>query len=58
MRIALDVMGGDNAPYSNIDGALTYLEESNDLTTDILLVGDEKIIKNEIDKFPTKFILK
>jgi len=55
MRIALDVMGGDNAPFSNINGALSYLEESNDLTTDILLVGDEAIIKNEIDRFPIKF---
>ena len=57
MRIALDVMGGDNAPFSNINGALSYLEESNDLTTDILLVGDEAIIKNEIDRFPTKLLI-
>ena len=29
MKIALDVMGGDNAPKSNIDGAIEAIKELN-----------------------------
>lgn len=41
-RIALDVMGGDNAPAAILDGALAALEGKAALTAErILLVGDE-----------------
>ncbi len=47
MRIAIDVMGGDNAPDSTIEGSLESIREIN---ADIILVGKEKIIKNKIEK--------
>ena len=42
MRIALDVMGGDNAPLSNINGAIQAI---NELDVEIVLLGDSNIIK-------------
>ena len=39
MRIALDAMGGDLAPASNVEGALMAAKEWTD--TEIVLVGDE-----------------
>ena len=38
MRIALDAMGGDNAPEANVDGAIAALEADHDLN--VVLVGD------------------
>ena len=29
MKIAIDVMGGDNFPEANIDGVFEYIEDSN-----------------------------
>jgi len=39
MRIALDAMGGDDAPAINVDGALQALQTHDDL--EVVLVGDE-----------------
>lgn len=39
MRIALDAMGGDDAPQINVDGAIAAVEDTSDLH--ISLVGDE-----------------
>ncbi|OAB43383.1 phosphate acyltransferase PlsX [Paenibacillus glacialis] len=39
MRIAIDAMGGDHAPQSNIDGALAAAAEWKDV--EIILVGDQ-----------------
>ena len=45
MKIALDVFGGDNAPYSNIKGAYSYLKENKyDSNKKIILVGDKSKI--------------
>ena len=41
MKIALDAMGGDHAPLSNVEGALDYIEESGQDAAQIILVGDE-----------------
>lgn len=49
MRIALDVMGGDNAPVEPIKGAVLALAEIKDL--EIVLVGKEEIIKEELKKY-------
>ncbi len=46
MKIALDVLGGDNAPLSTIKGALAYLEQSGNNAAQLILVGD----KGEIDQ--------
>ena len=43
MRIALDALGGDNAPAVNIEGAAAALAKHPDLT--IELVGDESVLK-------------
>jgi phosphate acyltransferase len=43
MRIALDAMGGDDAPAINVDGAIAAVESHTDLH--VLLVGDEDRLK-------------
>ncbi len=45
MRIAIDAMGGDNAPKSNVEGAILAAERFNDI--EIILVGQEE----EISKY-------
>jgi len=58
MKIALDVMGGDNAPNTIIEGA--YLA-SKEYDFEIILVGKEEQIKKEITKlgkFPRKLTIK
>ena len=53
MKIALDVLGGDNSPHSNIDGAVDYLTEYGENAADLILVGDQNIIKSRIsNSFP------
>ncbi len=42
MRIALDAMGGDDAPSINIDGALTAIAQVEQLSVD--LVGDQELL--------------
>ena len=46
MRIALDAMGGDNAPRSTVLGALQAVRENSSL--EIVLVGDEQAIRREL----------
>lgn len=48
MKIAIDAMGGDNAPKAIIDGAMKAIEHREDL--EIVLVGDENKIKRHITK--------
>ena len=43
MRIALDAMGGDNAPQAIIDGALLALDEINN--DELILFGNEDVIR-------------
>jgi len=51
MRIALDAMGTDEAPASEIAGALQALEdESEDLQ--IVLVGDREMVAQGLREFP------
>ncbi len=50
MKIAIDVMGGDNAPISNIKGVFSYLSKYNDNENQFILVGEKSIIKNIISK--------
>ena len=46
MIIALDVMGGDNAPKSNILGAKKFLNSNPNVK--VILVGHESIIKDQL----------
>ena len=45
MKIAVDAMGGDNAPKVVVQGAV---KASNELGVDIILVGDSKVISVEL----------
>ena len=48
IQIALDIMGGDNAPYSNLDGAIQFLNDYKDVK--LCLVGDKSIIESKFVK--------
>lgn len=50
MRIAVDVMGGDNAPATVIEGVINASREFN---VDIILVGKEDVISSELKKYDT-----
>ncbi len=49
MRIALDAMGGDNAPAEIVAGAVKALEQLEE-SDQILLIGDEGVVKEHLDK--------
>lgn len=48
MKIALDGMGGDKAPKVIVQGAV---EAANEFNLDVLLVGQEKILQDELAKY-------
>jgi phosphate acyltransferase len=50
MRISIDAMGGDFAPLKIVAGALQAAEKFPQLTK-LFLVGDEKSIQAELDKY-------
>jgi glycerol-3-phosphate acyltransferase PlsX len=52
-RIALDAMGGDHAPGEVVKGALRAKEDNEDI--EIVLIGEEKTIKEEIQKADLTF---
>lgn len=54
MRIALDIMGGDLGPRATIEGAYLYLKEAPK-DDQILLIGDENLIKEQLKHIPAKF---
>jgi glycerol-3-phosphate acyltransferase PlsX len=47
MKIALDAMGGDYAPAVTIEGAIETVDDFEGI--DIILVGDENLIRRELD---------
>ncbi|MDO5471493.1 MAG: phosphate acyltransferase PlsX [Akkermansia sp.] len=49
MKLALDAMGGDDAPRINIEGAVEVLSKLDSLTK-LFLVGDEDILKKQCDE--------
>ena len=48
MKIALDVIGGDNAPLSTIEGAFSYLDDQGDSAAELILLGDKDQIESSI----------
>lgn len=48
IKIAVDAMGGDNAPYEIVKGAVDAVNERKDIT--VCLTGQEDVIKKELDK--------
>lgn len=53
MKILLDAMGGDNAPDANIKGAVSAI---NEVTAEVVLVGNKDIISKKIREFYGKDI--
>ena len=50
MRIALDAMGTDGAPQSEIVGALSAIEANPELQ--VILVGDERVLRKTLRRYP------
>ena len=48
-RVALDAMGGDNAPVEMVKGAVDAVNKEQNVT--VLLVGKEEIVQEELDKY-------
>ena len=48
MKIAIDVMGGDNFPSANIDGVFDYLNNIKNNNIHFILVGNKTLIKTYI----------
>ena len=55
IKIALDVMGGDNAPLSNLKGATDFITENQDTT--VILVGDKILINEYINSLSNKDVI-
>lgn len=49
MKIALDAMSGDFAPHSTVEGAVLFTKEIAE--TEIILVGKEEVIREELKKY-------
>ena len=45
MKLAVDVMGGDNAPQAVLDGVLAFLKEKEAEGVDLKLFGNEDALK-------------
>lgn len=48
-RVALDAMGGDNAPVEMVKGAVDAVNKEQNVT--VLLVGIEEIVREELGKY-------
>ncbi len=48
MKIAIDAMGGDHAPFETVKGAILAL---NHIESEIVLIGDEQLIEEELKKY-------
>ena len=52
VNVAVDAMGGDNAPVEIVKGAIDAIQESDKVK--VFLVGREEVIKNELRKYTYK----
>ncbi len=52
MRIALDAMGSDRSPFTEVKGAVEASLADGHL--DIVLVGDQRILEEELAKYPSR----
>lgn len=48
MKIVVDGMGGDNAPFSTVQGIVNAI---NEYKIDIIVTGDKDILENEFNKY-------
>lgn len=51
MKIVIDAMGSDNAPAVEVEGAIQAIDEYG---CELILVGDEKRIAEELKKYPDR----
>ena len=49
IKVALDAMGGDNAPVEIIKGAIAAVNASNECF--VYLVGQEDVVRAELAKY-------
>ena len=49
IRVAVDAMGGDNAPAEIVKGAVDAVAMRSDIK--VLLVGQEDVVREELDKY-------
>ncbi|MBQ6408750.1 MAG: phosphate acyltransferase PlsX [Butyrivibrio sp.] len=49
VRVAVDAMGGDNAPFINVKGAVDAVKESDNLK--VFLVGKSDVVESELSKY-------
>lgn len=49
VRVAVDAMGGDNAPGEIVKGSVEAINTRNDIK--VFLVGKEEVLKNELSKY-------
>lgn len=49
VRVAVDAMGGDNAPFVTVKGAVDAIKESDSLK--VFLVGQEDVVNAELSKY-------
>ena len=49
VNVALDAMGGDNAPGAIVQGAIDAITQSKDIK--VYLVGKEALVKEELAKY-------
>ena len=49
VRVAVDAMGGDNAPFINVKGAVDAVKESDALK--VFLVGKKDVVESELSKY-------
>ena len=49
IKVALDAMGGDNAPVEIVKGAIDAISKRDDIK--VLLVGQEEVVKKELAQY-------
>ncbi len=49
VRVAVDAMGGDNAPFVTVKGAVDAIKESDSLK--VFLVGKSDVVESELSKY-------
>lgn len=49
ITVAVDAMGGDNAPVEIVKGAVLAVQENNDIK--VVLTGDEAVIQKELSEY-------
>ena len=50
VKVAVDAMGGDNAPSEIVKGAVLAVQEDSRIK--VFLVGQEDVLKKELEKYP------